>query len=182
MGGKKDAHETAEELYALYEQKMYRIAYSILQDTWQAEDAVSDAFIRLIGSIEKIRDTKSPKTKQYIIKVTRSAAIDLYRKNQRDSKVVTLITDEKQQISLAEDPIERLLSRTSSTQQMQELLACLPEKYRRVMVCRCIHELSVKETAAILEISESLVRKQYERAKKLLMKKIGEEKYVYRSI
>lgn len=182
MGGKKDAHETAEELYALYEQKMYRIAYSILQDTWQAEDAVSDAFIRLIGSIEKIRDTKSPKTKQYIIKVTRSAAIDLYRKNQRDSKAVTLITDEEQQIPLAEDPIDQLLGRTSSTQQMQELLACLPDRYRRVMVCRCIHELSVKETAAVLEISESLVRKHYERAKKLLMKKIGEEKYVYRSI
>lgn len=36
-------------MFELYEQKMYHIAFSILHNEWQAEDAVMDAF-------EKIRE------------------------------------------------------------------------------------------------------------------------------
>ena len=35
--------EKLERLYELYEQKMYAVAFSILRNEWQAEDAVQDA-------------------------------------------------------------------------------------------------------------------------------------------
>lgn len=44
MAANKD-QEKLDQLYALYEQPMYRIAYAILHHTEQAEDAVSDAFL-----------------------------------------------------------------------------------------------------------------------------------------
>ena len=37
-----------EQLYTIYEQPMYRIAYAILKNEWQAEDAVSDSFEKLL--------------------------------------------------------------------------------------------------------------------------------------
>mgnify|MGYP000590374628 CR=1 FL=1 len=41
--------EKLHQLYALYDQPLYRIAYAILHQTEQAEDAVSDAFLKIIA-------------------------------------------------------------------------------------------------------------------------------------
>ena len=59
-----------QKLYELYEQPMYRIAYAVLHDTALAEDAVHDAFVRLVSRLEKIGEPDSPKTKGYIVKVS----------------------------------------------------------------------------------------------------------------
>ena len=40
--------EKIELMYDRYEQEMYRIAYAVLRDEFAAEDAVHDAFVRLI--------------------------------------------------------------------------------------------------------------------------------------
>ncbi|EEK74924.1 RNA polymerase ECF-type sigma factor [Bacillus mycoides] len=40
-------YEKMEELYELYEQKIYYVAYSILNNIQQAEDAVQETFIIL---------------------------------------------------------------------------------------------------------------------------------------
>ena len=54
--------EKLERLYELYEQKMYAVAFSILRNEWQAEDAVQDAFVRLLKNIRKLRDLEDEKT------------------------------------------------------------------------------------------------------------------------
>ena len=46
--------EKLHQLYALYEQPLYRIAYAILHQTEQAEDAVSDAFLKIISHLDQI--------------------------------------------------------------------------------------------------------------------------------
>ena len=43
-------------LYEAYEQPMYGIAYAILHDRYQAEDAVQEAFIRMVRYLPKCRD------------------------------------------------------------------------------------------------------------------------------
>ncbi len=47
---RRTAAENAEALFELYEQKMYRIAYAILHDEGQAEDAVIAAFEKILKS------------------------------------------------------------------------------------------------------------------------------------
>ena len=64
--------EKIRELYEIYEQPMFRIAYAILHDSALAEDAVSDAFIRIIGKLDRLKAPDSPKTKQYIVKTIKS--------------------------------------------------------------------------------------------------------------
>lgn len=56
-------------LYQLYEQPMYRIAYSILHHPEQAEDAVSEAFCYLLRHLDKFDEPESDRTKQYIIRL-----------------------------------------------------------------------------------------------------------------
>ena len=48
MQDKKVLSEFMESCYQLYEQKMYQAAYRILQDTGWAEDAVQNAFLKLM--------------------------------------------------------------------------------------------------------------------------------------
>ena len=75
--------EKIRELYEIYEQPMFRIAYAVLHDSALAEDAVSDAFIRIIGKLDRLKAPDSPKTKQYIVKTIKSTSINIYRKNRR---------------------------------------------------------------------------------------------------
>lgn len=90
---KEKEQEKLKLLYDIYEQPMYRIAYAILHHTEQAEDAVSDAFLRILKNLKKIGDVRSEKTKHYIISIIRSTAINQYRQNQRDSERYTVWDD-----------------------------------------------------------------------------------------
>ncbi|MRS06652.1 sigma factor, partial [Bacillus anthracis] len=49
-------YEKMEELYELYEQKVYYVAYSILNNIQQAEDAVQETFITLYKNLEKLHN------------------------------------------------------------------------------------------------------------------------------
>ena len=54
------AKEKLHTLYKIYEKPMYHIAYAILHHTQQTEDAVSEAFCRVIANLHKIGDPESP--------------------------------------------------------------------------------------------------------------------------
>lgn len=147
-------------LYRLYEQSMYFEAYKILHDEYLAEDAVHEAFLRLIRNRSKIADPKSPAVRRYAYKTVRSAALDLYRaqKKLRENCLVLDETIENTIISEEETLVNLPLS----------LISDLPPKYASVMRCLFLDGLNIRETAAVLEISEALVRKRCERARKLL--------------
>ena len=76
---KEKEQEKLKLLYDIYEQPMYRIAYAILHHTEQAEDAVSDAFLRILKNLKKIGDVRSEKTKHYIISAEPTGFRTLYR-------------------------------------------------------------------------------------------------------
>lgn len=69
----QSAKEKLQTLYQIYEKPMYHIAYAILHHPQQAEDAVSEAFCRVIRHLDKIGEPEHPKTKQYMIKIIRSS-------------------------------------------------------------------------------------------------------------
>lgn len=177
MGRQKTEYDKTLLLYELYEQKMYAVAYSILGDKWQAEDAVSESFIKIIKNLNKIKDEESDKTKRYIIRIIQNTAIDLYRRNQKERSMFTVASEENEDFSDMCNPVEAFFKDESDKDEINELLSVLPEIYQQVFVCRCLREMSTKETADYLKIGESLIRKRYERAKEMLAKKLGDEQY-----
>ncbi len=147
-----------DELYALYEQPLYFEAYKILHDTYMAEDAVQEAFLRLIRYRDKIRDPASPQMRAYVYKTLKSAALDLYRAQKRQrSRCCTL-----------DDAVGYALEETDVGILSTDILADLPQKYAAVLRCLFISGLTVHETAAVLKISDACVRKRCERARKRL--------------
>ncbi len=169
-----------EQLYDAYEYKMYGIAYSILNNEGQAEDAVQDAFLKLIPHLEDINSVASVETKRLITYTIKNVAIDIYRRNKKESELFSkgvdepVINENQQGIAYVKTIEDRQI--------VVQLLSSLPSKYREIIRYRCYYELSYKEISLLLNISEKAAAKRYERGRKLLkelMEKemIGDELY-----
>ena len=69
-----------EKIYRRYRSYMFRIAFAILENPQEAEDAVHAAFMKIIENIEKISEPECIKTQSYIVTIIRNQAIDIYRR------------------------------------------------------------------------------------------------------
>lgn len=172
-GKKADQKEVLEEIYRLYEQDMYKRAYSILHQVQQAEDAVQDAFIKLMKYLPRIQDAGCEKTRGLVMRILRTTAIDQYRKNHRDREMCTeedaLMQEKVVSIDVGQQAVDREL--------LGRILYELQPMYLEVVKLRCYFGFSSRETAQILDVSEDVVSKRLERARKLIEKRMGDEKY-----
>lgn len=158
--------EKVRQLYLLYEQPMYRIAYAVLKQQESAEDAVSDAFIRIINRLNKIDDPASEKTKAYVIRVIKSAAIDQYRKNKIFYNRQQSIDNDDFALQIPDntDVESDVLDRVPL-----QVLNELSPSDRQLVNLRCIHGLSWSDTAKRLSIGEAAARKRFQRIRKRLI-------------
>ena len=161
-----------EKCYELYEQKMYRVALSVLHDETLAEDAVQDAFLQLIRHKVFFKDAGSDDCKRYIITVIRNASINIYNKRNNENKIVSFsdnletVCDSK---SVADDQLE------DREPCLTPLMSSLPKKYYDVVYYLVVKDYTVAETAGLLNITEANVRKRYERARKMMREAMGRE-------
>ena len=152
-----------EKLFELYEQKMYQLALRILKEPWDAEDAVIEAFTRILKAGYDLEPEGSDQTKRMIITITKSAAIDIYRKRRGD---ITGLMDP--------EILEEYPSSERSDEdriQAEQLVQSLPDKYAKVLMYRFLKDKSLAQTARILKISEAAVSKRQERAIEMLRKR-----------
>jgi len=162
-----------EDCYELYEQKMFRVALAVLHDETLAEDAVQEAFLQLIRHKVYFKKADSDDCKRYIITVIKNASINIYNKRKNENQIVSF-SDNMENLCeeytiLSED--ERF---TEEGSECTPLMNTLPEKYYAVVDCLVVHDYTVAETAARLNITEANVRKRYERAKKMMREACGQ--------
>lgn len=162
-------------LYDTYENKMYGIAYSILNDVDQAEDAVQDAIIKLIPHLETINSIESFKTKRLVMYTVKNIAIDKYRRNRKESQIFEEEMEDKQ-LCENNNSIPSVKS-VEDRHLVTQILSSIPDKYKEIIQYRCFYELTYREIALILNISEDAAAKRYERAKAMVKKFIGDDIY-----
>ena len=184
-----------ERLFALYEQQMYRIAFAVLKDEGQAEDAVMTAFERVVRRQGVPCDPDSAHAKNLMTAMARQCAIDIYRKNARErERFVQVAADaaglaagatgaaadgpESQALAAAgvasrEGDVSRsaIAAEEGVDASADEMLAALPAPYREVLRDRFVEERSTRETAEHMGISEANVRKRQQRGLDLLRRK-----------
>lgn len=164
--------DKAELMFELYEQKMYHIAFSILHNEWQAEDAVMDAFEKILKHEKIMDDPYSDDTKRYVIRIIKSTSIDIYRKNVKEREHTALVDDGIDQIFQQKTDFD-----SGFSDRVADIIKGLPKDYQEVLYERYAKEKTVRETAQTLQISESAVRKRQERAIKMLRDRIGGNHY-----
>lgn len=151
-----------EKCYLLYEQKMYQAAYRILNDDKWAEDAVQDAFFKLMKGHVYFEEAESDECKKYLITVIKHSAIDIYNKKKKEQEILCFFDD-----GACNEKIVPL-NCDEEEENIRELILKLRPPYYAVVECLIIKSLTVKETSQKLGISEANVRKRFERAKKFL--------------
>lgn len=154
-----------ERIYNRYRNLMYHVAYKVLSNHYDAEDAVHQAFVAIIRHLEKIGDIDSPETRSFIVLITERKAIDLIRTSHSE-KVIPLNED----LIGIEIP-------APGDHGLADALAKLPAHYREVLLLRFDNGYSTKELAQMLGMTESGVRKLIGRAKNALGRMLEEESY-----
>lgn len=152
-----------EKIYLTYKGLMYHTAYKVLNNEEDAEDAVHNAFVKIAENISKIGEPVCPKTQVYVVTIVENKAIDLYRANQRKSKVIYL--DEISGISVDENQVHGLAA----------CMAKLSPRYRQVILLKYYHGFSCREIAKQLNITEANAIKLDQRAKNRLLQLCKEE-------
>ncbi|MCD8355113.1 MAG: sigma-70 family RNA polymerase sigma factor [Clostridia bacterium] len=160
-----------ERMYEQYCQLMYHVALDILQDSYLAEDAVSEAFWKAAENYSKISEPVSPKTKRFLVIICERTAIDLYRKRKKQD-AVSLDEMEYEQT----DAAVSVLPEEEGT--LEAAIARLPKAYREVILLRYSFGYSINEIAKLLDFSEAKVSKCITRGKKKLAELLEQEEYV----
>lgn len=162
----EDDRTKFEQLYLTYRHVMFYVANGVLRDEALAEDAVQQAFMRIIEHMEKISSVDCPQTKSFMVIIVKNIAINLYNSRKR-KQVISLDELEGWMADSAETPSGAFEAR-DDYERLAALIALLPEGYRSALLLRYDHGYSTAEIASMLGLSEENVKKRLQRAKKKL--------------
>ena len=154
------------ELYKHYRAYMLKIANEILDNAFDAEDALHNAFISISEHMDKVQDISSKMTRGFVAIVVERKAIDIYRQR---SRFVSL------------DAIESEIGISFPPPEDDDLARCLSKlspRYRHEIMLKYYHGYTINEIADIFEMKPAAVSKLDQRAKAKL-EKICREEGVY---
>ena len=138
------------------------IAGRILRDERDAEEAVSDAYLK---AWESIPPQRPESLGAYMGRLCRNAALDRAKRNSREKRgggEYELVLGEIEEIAGADTPEKAAESRAFS-EALNGFLEGLPKKKRAIFVQRYWYLLSVREIAAEQTMSEAAVKMQLSR-------------------
>jgi RNA polymerase sigma-70 factor (ECF subfamily) len=152
-------------LVSQYAGTLYRVAYSVLRNPADAEDAVQEAFLRVLrhrDTLDEVRDQRV-----WLIRIVWNIVLD--RKRRAKTRPETDDVAELARVipsgGLSAEQI------AAAAQHHAQVLACvdkLPAKERQVLMLSAFEELSSVEIAQVLDITESSVRSRLFRARNLM--------------
>ena len=157
-----EERDTFEYIFQKYKRLMLHKAYGILQDYTLAEDAASEAFIRIYKNLDKIEDPASPKCVAFIVTIVKNVALTMRRRE-------ILHSVEEYDMELADDfNVEEHILSSLSANQIYQAVDTLSEELKGVFLLRYANDLSTREISRILGISENNVNVRLHRAKNKL--------------
>ena len=151
-------------LYAEYHAVMLRVAKKYFPvDQMAREDAVQNAWIKIVKNFQKIMAIECKKRGAYCVIIVKNECISILRKN-------------KAAISLDELPLATSDElKGDSFASITQLIHEMPEKYRTVLELRFIEEWSTREIARQLSVPEATISTRIFRGRKLLIDRLREE-------
>ena len=147
-----------------YSTAVYRMAYSMVKNTQDAEDIHQEVFLKYLGKRPEFESEEHAKA--WFLRVTINLAKNLWKTAWRQ-RVVSLgeVDREETEAQQEED-------------QLVETVKRLPQKYRTLVHLFYYEEYSLEEIASILKAKPSTVRTRLTRARQKLREMLKEDEYV----
>jgi len=152
-----------ENLIRQYGNDVLRTAYMYVKDLHTAEDIFQDVFIKVNQKLSTFEGNSSIKT--WIIRITINTCKD-FLKSAWNRRVVPMM--EYQEDSIISDTDYDSVERQDTNDLIKEAVLSLPSKYKEVVLCVYYNEMTIAETASILNIAEGTVKSRLSRARQKL--------------
>jgi len=175
QAGDLNAFET---LISRYERRIWALAKQVLQHDQDAEDVVQDTFLTALEHLHTLREGERFGAWLKQIAVRLAYRVLAKRKRMPTESLDALLSEDPDEDETAlprpqlvadwRDSPEVLLQRKETMRLIKEALQQLPEKYRVVFWLRDVEQLSTRETAEVLGISEANVKVRLLRARLML--------------
>ena len=147
---------------------VFKVAYSMLRNVEDAEDAVQETFLRVhrSGDLPNVRELKS-----WLARIAWRVAANRIRR--RPKAELEVLTKAGFQARAEEASAEQLLVRQEEAALLHRLIVTLPEELRHPLVLSTVEEMSSGEIGKVLGIPEASVRTRLFRARQMLKEKIS---------
>ncbi|HEX8599364.1 MAG TPA: sigma-70 family RNA polymerase sigma factor [Chloroflexia bacterium] len=156
------------ELVTRYQAAVYNMAYRMLGDPTEAEDAAQEVFVRAWNQLHTFQLDRRFST--WLLSIASHYSIDLLRRRKPQAPL-----DDVALYVQSDDPEpEELALRSEQSAMVRQLLNTLPDKYRSVTVLRYYNDLSYDEIARVTGLTESAVKTQLHRARKMLAEELAQ--------
>ena len=164
-------------LYALlvrrYNQRLYRIGISIINDDAEVEDVMQVAYIKAYENLKKFAFKSSFST--WLTRILINESLLRIKKSKQSLTINNDMIEKQiyqQSSGASQSPLMKVIN-TELKLALETAICQLPEKYRTVFIMREIEDMNVAETQACLDLSEVNVKVRLNRAKAMLQNSLS---------
>jgi RNA polymerase sigma-70 factor, ECF subfamily len=160
--------DALEEAIYEYSRFVYRIAYSVLRNHHDAEDATQETFLRVLRYRRGLTGIRNLRT--WLAHIAWRVALNR-RKNTREVPLDE-IEESIAHFSSVRDNADEIAITAQKNDLLDRIIRTLPKDLRDAITLSTMQELSSADIAAVLEIPESAVRSRIFRAREILKQKM----------
>jgi RNA polymerase sigma-70 factor (ECF subfamily) len=158
-----------------YQQRIFQIALGFVHDKEDAEDLSQEIFLNAWNSLSKFRGNSSFST--WLHRIAVNACLNQTRKSKgtilnRISFLLEKGSIVISEIQMIDENPEEIIIKKEHKEWLQRALDSLPENQRSAIVLSKYDDLSQKEIAEIMNLTEGAVEALMQRAKKNLREKL----------
>lgn len=172
-------------LVELHQDHVYNLAYRILQNAEEADDATQEVFVKVWQAMAAFRGDSKFTT--WLYRIVHNHCLNRLRATKSAPKTVSAQTsfeegDDEEHDLLSNLPGDKaadpgyLVESRERRQLIWKQVEQLPPKYRSIVTMYYVQELSYEEIASVLELPVGTVKTHLYRAKALLKARLGELK------
>jgi RNA polymerase sigma-70 factor (ECF subfamily) len=167
------SEEAFTRLVEAYQDSVYNLAYRMLGDAAEAEDAAQETFVRLYTRLSTYDARR--KFSSWLLSIASHHCIDRLRRRKPETSLENVVKWRSMPDSSA-DP-EGYALQAERGAEIQQLLSELPAHYRAVIVLRYWHEMSYDEIASTLGATESTIKSRLHRARRMMAENLGSRRF-----
>ncbi len=166
-----------------HNRRLYRLARSVVRDDSEAEDVLQDAYVRAFNALPEFRGDSGLGT--WLARIVLNEALGRLRRKRPTVELADIDRTPAPQAHVIPFPLahpqpdpERAMAQRQIHAMLERAIDELPDAFRTVLVARVIEDMSIEETAALLDLKPETVKTRLHRARGLLKaaldKHIGE--------
>ena len=161
-------------------QRLFRAAWSILKNRWDAEEAVQSGYLKAFDRIGDFAGRSALST--WLTRIVINEALGRLRSSKRrhaqlEADGVSVLETYREALMRGSEPVppDATVAREQLRQLLERAVTALPESFRTVFVLRDVEGLSVEDTAEVLGIPPATVKTRLHRARQRLQQTLAPE-------